>query len=114
MTRKDLALGMDCHDHPTTIRSPVRWLHSEYHRDIRPPSDHHRYPGPHPEYSSRTGWSQCGNHMVSRIYGEVPCGTTVISGITEEGHMGIIGNIYCGPDSCICFSLIIACICSLA
>src|SRR5882672_3984190 len=85
--------GGHCHDHPTTIRSAVQWPHSEYHRDIRSPSDHHRYPGLHPEYSGRTGWSQRGNHMVSRIYGEVPCGTTVISGITEEGHMGIIGNI---------------------
>src|SRR5882672_2809923 len=82
-----------CHDHPTTIRSPVRWPHSEYHRDIRSPSDHHRYPSPHPEYSGCTGWSQRRNHMVSRICGEVPCGTTVISGITEGGHMGIIGNI---------------------
>jgi len=85
--------GGHCHDHPTTIRSPVRWPHSEYHRDIRSPSDHHRYPGPHPEYSGCTGWSQRRNHMVSRICGEVPCGTTVISEITEGGHMGIIGNI---------------------
>src|SRR5467141_698830 len=81
--------GGHCHDHPTTIRSPARWPHSEYHRDIQPPSDHHWYPGLHPKYSGHTGWSQRENHMASRIYGEVPCGTTVISGIMEGGHMGI-------------------------
>ena len=38
---------------------------------------------------------------------------TAFLGIIKQGHMGILEGIQCGLNSCICFSLTIACICSL-